>query len=370
MSIADVVGTIDEIASALDALHERGIVHRDVKPANVIRDPFRNRSVLVDVGIARRYGQLVESAGTPGYVAPEVIGGQAANARSDVYGLAATAYTLFTLTMPWLDDDQVMIRQCSGEPPAAASSLRPELAAADELLLAALSKDPLERPASAGALARGLRVALDVKLEPPRRETRWAGGTILPSRATTMPRTRGVVFRSVTRALGIRGGERLRDHIGNEHPDLARVLTESAPLEWLPTELLARLLAIAPGHVERERGSLARDIARATVRASFRRFFPASAATLVPERTLSAIRTVWSRYHTWGTVSSMPVHATENVVQLTGTLRDPGLCAWTSGLLEQLVTLSGGSSVVVDHRACEARGDDGCTYHVTWDQTG
>jgi len=65
----------DQIASALDALHERGVIHRDIKPANIIRDPFRNRAVLVDVGIARRYGQFVEGAGTPGYCAPEVIAG-------------------------------------------------------------------------------------------------------------------------------------------------------------------------------------------------------------------------------------------------------------------------------------------------------
>ena len=218
-------------------------------------------------------------------------------------------------------------------------------------------------------LARELRMALDVKLDAPKRETRWVGNTVMPSRLTATPRTRGVVFRSVTRALGVRGGERLRDRISNEHAEVVRALNESAPLEWLPTELLTRLLAIAPCHVDRDAGSLARDIARATVRASFRRFFPASVATLIPERTLSAIRTVWSRYHTWGTVSSMPVQATENVVRITGTLRDPALCAWASGMLEQLVTLSGGSAPLVEHRECEARGYNACMFHVTWDRS-
>jgi hypothetical protein len=102
------------------------------------------------------------------------------------------------------------------------------------------------------------------------------------------------------------------------------------------------------------------------VRASFRRFFPASAATLVPERTLSAIRNVWSRYQSWGTVSSMPIHATETVVRITGTPRSPELCMWTNGMLEQLVVLSGGRGVAIDHEACEARDDAACLFRVMW----
>ena len=369
MPLPELVTAIDQVASALDALHDRGIIHRDVKPANVIRDPFRSRSVLVDVGIARRYGQFAESAGTPGYVAPEVIDGNEASPRSDVYGLAATTYTLLTLTAPWGDGDGVLQRQCSDQPVAPPSSLRAELAAADELILRALHKDPLHRPASAGAFARELRTAL-IALAPATKpdDTRWIANTVMPSRGAAGPKTRGVVFRSVARALGVREAERLRDAISTEHPDLSRALTDTAPLAWLPTDLFTQLLTVAPPHVNRDAGRLARDIARATVRASFRRFFPASAATLVPERTLSAIRNVWSRYQSWGTVSSMPIHASETVVRIAGTPRHPELCVWTQGLLEQLVILSGGRGIAVDHEACEARDDDACLFRVMWNR--
>jgi diguanylate cyclase (GGDEF)-like protein len=367
MPLPELVTAIDQVASALDALHERGIIHRDIKPANVIRDPFRSRSVLVDVGIARRFGQFAESAGTPGYVAPEVIEGVEASPRSDVYGLAATTYTLLTLTPPWGDGEGVLQRQCAGEPIARPSSLRAELAAADEVLLRALSRDPAQRTPTAGQFARELRNALLALAPIPKPDgARWVANTVLPSRGHTVPRTRGVVFRSVIRALGVRDAERLRDAIGGEHPDLSRALTDTAPLAWLPTDLFTRLLAVAPAHVQRDSTRLARDIARATVRASFRRFFPASAATLVPERTLSAIRNVWSRYQSWGVVSSMPIHAAETVVRMTGTQRSPELCEWTSGMLEQLVILSGGRGVAVDHEACEARDDDACLFRVMW----
>jgi diguanylate cyclase (GGDEF)-like protein len=367
MPLTELMTMVEQIASALDALHERGVIHRDIKPANIIRDPFQNRSVLVDVGIARRYGQFVEGAGTPGYCAPEVIVGGEATARSDVYGLAATAYTLLTLWPPWGEGEGVLARQCSGQPPPLASSHREELDVIDEVLMSALASDPADRPASAGAFARALRAAAAPLIAPsPRDESRWHGHTILPSRSRTTATTRGVVFRSVIRALGVRDGERLRDAIGGTHPELARAITDAAPLSWLPTEMLTTLLALVPEHLDRERTQLARDIARAAVRASFRRFFPASAATLVPERTLSAIRGVWARYQSWGVVTSMPVQPTETVIRITNTLRDPELCAWTSGMLEQLVVLSGAKNPIVDHEACEARGDDACLYRVMW----
>ncbi len=366
---ADLVAVIAEIASALDALHDRGIVHRDVKPANVIRDPFRNRAVLVDVGIARRFGQFVEAAGTPGYVAPEVIAGHEATPRADVYGLAATAYALLALAPPWGEDTQVIARQISGQPVPPPSSHRAELACVDGLFATALAREPKLRPGSAGQFANRLRAALPMENESAVRKVdveRWRGNVIVPRR--TLAKTRGVVFRSVARALGVRDAQRLRDNIGGSHPDIAGALTDTAPLAWLPTELFSKLLAIAPSHTNRDGARLARDIARATVRASFRRFFPASSATLVPERTLSAIRNVWGQYQSWGTVSSMPVNTSETVVRIADAFPDAELCAWTEGMLEQLVVLSGGRSPIVHHESCITRGDGACFYRVVWNR--
>jgi serine/threonine protein kinase len=127
---------------------------------------LRNRAVLVDVGIARRFGQFVEAAGTPGFVAPEVVAGHEATPRSDVYGLAATAYALLTLAAPWGEAAEVIARQTSGQPVQPPSTLRDELAPIDQLIADALAIDPSMRPATAGQFASSLRATLSVESVP------------------------------------------------------------------------------------------------------------------------------------------------------------------------------------------------------------
>ena len=155
LSVDQAARVVSQVADALDAAHARGIVHSDVKPGNVIVDGD-GVAKLTDFGIAR----AVESApdhdlvGTPRYVAPEVVRGEAPTPRSDVYGLGLLAYELIA-GMPAFDsaDTQQLLRARLETVPRLRSVRLGVSPAVDLAVSRALDPDPVHRYPSAGAFA-------------------------------------------------------------------------------------------------------------------------------------------------------------------------------------------------------------------------
>jgi serine/threonine-protein kinase len=155
--------TIDvaaQLGRGLDALHAAGIVHRDVKPSNVLLDGDGNVA-LADFGLGRaadstRLTQEGQLLGTPHYLAPELIEGAEATPASDVYALGCVLYECLVGTPPFggRSVSAIGFGHLTAPPPDP-RELRPELSAAlAEAVLRALAKDPAERPTTATALAR------------------------------------------------------------------------------------------------------------------------------------------------------------------------------------------------------------------------
>jgi eukaryotic-like serine/threonine-protein kinase len=155
-----------DAADGLDAAHEQGVVHRDVKPGNLLLDE-RGRLAVVDFGIARvaledeltATGQVL---GTASYMAPEQVQGEAATAASDIYSLGVVAYRLLTGRRPFSAlNSAAQARAHVDEDPPPASASNPELpAAVDGVLRRALAKDPAARWPSATAFVDALQRAL------------------------------------------------------------------------------------------------------------------------------------------------------------------------------------------------------------------
>jgi serine/threonine-protein kinase len=152
-------------ASGLDALHRHGLVHRDVKPANILVDAD-GVAALGDFGLSKgssyteltRAGQVI---GTVDYLAPELVRGEKATAASDLYALGCVTYEVLTGRPPFADGSALRVGVAHLEDdPVAPRVRRPELPAAlSDLVLGALAKDPARRPRSAVAFAHMLDVA-------------------------------------------------------------------------------------------------------------------------------------------------------------------------------------------------------------------
>jgi serine/threonine protein kinase, bacterial len=155
MPVELVARIVSAIASALDYAHKRGLLHRDVKPANIMLGAGEGREqriLLTDFGIARNLGDISGltatnmTVGTLAFSAPEQLMGDDMDGRADQYSLATTAYFLLTGTQlfPHSNPAAVISRHLSVAPPLL-SATKPALVACDPVLARALAKDPGER---------------------------------------------------------------------------------------------------------------------------------------------------------------------------------------------------------------------------------
>lgn len=171
MPVDQVSAIATAVASALDSIHSKGMLHRDVKPANILcEEPAGGlrRIALADFGIARQINDSVGitatnmTIGTVSYAAPEQLMGKSMDGRADQYALAASAFHLLTGAAPFTDSNPaVVISQHLNAPAPRLSGKRPELARLDATFAKALSKDSEQRFASCREFADALASGLD-----------------------------------------------------------------------------------------------------------------------------------------------------------------------------------------------------------------
>jgi serine/threonine protein kinase len=204
---------ISDVASAIDAAHARGLIHRDVKPANIlIAGEQADHPYLTDFGLSKQtmsdstLGGTGYLVGTIDYLSPEQTQGRMVDFRADVYALGVTLFEALTGRVPYLGDtDSARLVAKVNESPPMVSQVAPGIPSAfDAVLARALASDPDERYQSAGELGRAARSAAGYpsEIRPP---TKIGVGTVLADCLIEEVAGEGgmaVVYRATQQSLG------------------------------------------------------------------------------------------------------------------------------------------------------------------------
>ncbi|OBB82281.1 protein kinase [Mycobacterium colombiense] len=187
MAAREVLEIVTTVADALDHGHRRGMLHRDVKPGNILlteSDSEPRRILLADFGITRKADDIsglmtTDSAGAVSYAAPEQLMGGELDGRADQYALAATAFHLLTGVAPFAGTSPAaVIANHLNAPPPLLAQRRPDLAPLDPVLSKAMSKDPAQRFSRCADFAQALGESINsavVHWNPP--AAPWPVGT-------------------------------------------------------------------------------------------------------------------------------------------------------------------------------------------------
>jgi predicted Ser/Thr protein kinase len=214
LGVGEMSRIADQVAGALDAAHRAGLVHRDVKPANVLVAEPEGHVYLCDFGLAKqtRSAGTTQTGfflGTLDYAAPEQIEGRDVDARTDVYALGGLVFFCLTGQPPFVRDGDVALLQAHlNDSPPAPSRVRSDVSERlDDVVAMAMAKAPAARYATTGAVAADLRRAAageDVRVDD--EVTRAAPTVQARARARTRSRRRPWLIALLAVALAVAAG--------------------------------------------------------------------------------------------------------------------------------------------------------------------